>query len=84
MRFYYQYDSDGWIGAVVKSDNLPVGRAQIASDTALQHGLKRFDTVAKKISFYKTTYNDSDEITGVVKNTDIADKTIKDSDIFKI
>ncbi len=58
MRYYNQYDADGWITAVVKTAQAPLNVAQIVSDKQLPRGIKKFDARTKEVIFYKRIYGE--------------------------
>ena len=57
MKFYYQYDKDGNISAVVKSNRKPNHARQIVLDGALADGKKTYSEETKEVTFYKDVYN---------------------------
>lgn len=86
MRFYYQYTKDGLLSvrvhARVKCSGIPSDISQIVTDTALPEGIKKFDPVAKKVIFFKYTYDGEGEVTGMEEDVSIDRVTIPDADIF--
>lgn len=57
MKFYYQYDDNDDISAIVKSAAEPLDVNQIVSDFALQQGRKKYDRATKEIVYYKNKYH---------------------------
>lgn len=57
MKYYYQYDDNGDISAIVKSAGEPLDVNQIVSDFALGHGRKKYNNTTKEVVYYKNTHH---------------------------
>ena len=57
MKYYYQYDDNGDISAIVKSGGEPLDVNQIVSDYALRGGHKKYNKTTKEIVYYKEKHH---------------------------
>jgi len=87
IKHYYQCTDTGDdiipVYATVGSTNIPTGVYQLVVNSFLQPGIKKFDTITKEVIFYKTTYDENGEVTGIEEDLTISRVTIPDADIIE-